>query len=236
MHRPLRFFSPAHSFIVIMPKSRVTSRRIPHPINDAPSSTSSSSATTTRQFKFADAQAWESWLEENHAIETAAIWLEISKKGSMSDPEHTTVTYDEAVDTALCFGWIDGQRKALCDTHFLQRFSPRRKGSIWSKRNVEKITALEIAGQLREAGRTEVEAAKADGRWEKAYSSSSMMVVPEDFQTALDRNKRARDFWETLGKTKRYPFLMRIETAKRDVTRTKRIGEFVKLLASQRTL
>ncbi|KAK1756350.1 bacteriocin-protection, YdeI or OmpD-associated-domain-containing protein [Echria macrotheca] len=181
---------------------------------------------------FEDATAWETWLEENHTSETTGVLLKISKKGCAV----ASVTYDEAVDTALCFGWIDGQRKALDETHFLQRFTPRRKTSIWSKRNIEKISALEAAGRMRPAGVAEVEAAKADGRWARAYASSSTIVVPDDFQAALDRNKRARDFFATLGKSKRYPFLWRIETAKREETRKKRIGEFVKLLAQQKTL
>lgn len=193
--------------------------------------TAQSATSTLPIHLFENANAWESWLEENHTS-TTAILLKISKRGC----DIPSVTYDEAVDTALCFGWIDGQRKALDETHFLQRFTPRRKASIWSKRNVDKIASLDAAGRLRAAGRAEVEAAKADGRWEKAYSSSSTMVVPGDFQAALDRNKRAKNFFETLGKSKRYSFLWRIETAKREETRKKRIDESVKLLASQQTL
>jgi uncharacterized protein YdeI (YjbR/CyaY-like superfamily) len=180
---------------------------------------------------FKDANAWEAWLETNHT-DTTGLWLKISKKGSGI----ASVTYDEALDTALCFGWIDGQKKSHDAEHFLQRFTPRRKKSMWSKRNVDKVAVLIAAGRMRQAGEMEIDAAKADGRWEKAYSSSSVMVVPADFQAALDRNKKAKAFFAGLGKTKRYPFLWRIETAKREDTRKKRIEQFVALLAEGKTL
>lgn len=181
---------------------------------------------------FQDAQAWETWLETNHSTETTSILLKISKKGCAV----ASVTYDEAVDTALCFGWIDGQRKSHDESHFLQRFTPRRKTSIWSKRNVDKVAALVAAGRMRPAGQSEVDAAKADGRWEKAYAGSRTIEVPKDFEAALNRNKKAKNFFETLGKTKRFSFLWRIETAKRAETRKRRIDEFVSLLAQQKTL
>ncbi|KAK0639522.1 bacteriocin-protection, YdeI or OmpD-associated-domain-containing protein [Cercophora newfieldiana] len=181
---------------------------------------------------FEDIQSWETWLETNHTTETTGVLLKISKK-SCSVP---SVTYDEAVDTALCFGWIDGQRKSHDENHFLQRFTPRRKASIWSKRNVDKVAVLVESGRMRPAGQTEVDAAKADGRWEKAYAGSRTIAVPEDFEVALSRNKKAKNFFETLGKTKRFSFLWRIETAKRAETRKKRIDEFVALLAQQKTL
>ncbi|KXX81277.1 hypothetical protein MMYC01_203217 [Madurella mycetomatis] len=180
---------------------------------------------------FENAIAWETWLETNYAQSTG-LWLKISKKGSGI----ASVTYEEALDTALCFGWIDGQRKSHDAEHFLQRFTPRRKKSIWSKRNVDKVGELIAAGRMRDAGQLEIDAAKADGRWEKAYSSASVIQVPADFQAALDQNKKAKTFFEGLGKTKRYPFLWRIETAKRDDTRKKRIEQFVELLAKGQTL
>jgi len=181
---------------------------------------------------FENAQRWESWLEANHATEIAGVLLKIAKKGCAVP----SVSYDEAVDTALCYGWIDGQRKAHDETHFLQRFTPRRKASVWSKRNVEKVAALVAVGRMRPAGQAEVEAAKADGRWEKAYAGSSSIEVPDDFQAALDRNKRAKKFFDGLGRTKRFSFLWRIGTAKRAETRKKRIDEYVTLLAQQKTL
>jgi uncharacterized protein YdeI (YjbR/CyaY-like superfamily) len=177
-------------------------------------------------------QAWESWLETNHRTENVGVFLKISKKGCAVP----SVTYDEAVDTALCFGWIDGQRKSYDESHFIQRFTPRRKASIWSKRNVDKVAVLVAAGRMRPAGQNEVDAAKADGRWEKAYAGSSTAVVPEDFEAALSRNKKAKNFFESLGKTKRWTFIWRIDTAKRAETRKKRIDEFVALLAQGKTL
>lgn len=147
-----------------------------------------------------------------------------------------SVTYDEAVDTALCFGWIDGQRKGLDAQHFLQRFTPRRKNSLWSKRNVGKVEMLVASGRMREPGQLEIDTAKADGRWEKAYSSSSVMEVPADLEAALDQNQRAKTFFESLNRTKRHLLLWKIETTKRAETRRKKIEEFVKLLAEGKTL
>ncbi|KAL2147644.1 hypothetical protein VTI28DRAFT_8098 [Corynascus sepedonium] len=180
---------------------------------------------------FEDVKAWETWLEANHT-DTAGLWLKISKKGSSV----VSVTYEEALDTALCFGWIDGQKKSHDADHYIQRFTPRRKGSVWSQRNVAKVAVLIEAGRMRDAGLAEVEAAKADGRWEKAYASSSAIQVPDDFQVALDRNPKAKTFFEGLGKTKRYPFLWRITTAKREETRKKKIEQFIAILARGETL
>ncbi|KAK4160385.1 bacteriocin-protection, YdeI or OmpD-associated-domain-containing protein [Cladorrhinum sp. PSN259] len=194
-------------------------------------STSASTSTTLPIHLFADAKAFESWLETNHG-DTTGIWLKISKKGSGI----ASVTYDQAIDTALCFGWIDGQRKGLDAQHFLQRFTPRRKNSLWSKRNVDKVGVLVASGRMREPGKVEVEMAKSDGRWEKAYSSSSTMRVPADFEAALEQSKRAKTFFDSLNRTKRYSFLWKIETAKRAETRQKRIAEFVTLLAEGKTL
>ncbi|KAK3682232.1 bacteriocin-protection, YdeI or OmpD-associated-domain-containing protein [Podospora appendiculata] len=181
---------------------------------------------------FRDANAWESWLETNHHTETSGLWVKISKK----DSGVASVTYEEALDTALCFGWIDGQRKGHDDGHFLQKFTPRRKSSLWSKRNVAKVAVLIEAGRMRAGGQAEIDAAKADGRWQKAYASSSNIKAPPDFQKALDRNKEAKVFFDALNKSKRYSFLWRIETAKRDDTRRKRIEQFVGLLADHKTL
>jgi uncharacterized protein YdeI (YjbR/CyaY-like superfamily) len=175
--------------------------------------------------------AWETWLETNHTDPTG-LWLKISKKGSAI----ASITYDEALDTALCFGWIDGQKKSHDVDHFLQRFTPRRKRSMWSQRNCAKVAVLVEAGRMRPAGQAEIDAAKADGRWEKAYSSSSLMEVPDDFQSALDRNKKAKTFFDGLGKTKRYAFLWRIATVKREETRRKKIDQFVELLSEGKTL
>lgn len=180
---------------------------------------------------FESGEAWESWLEANHD-ESAGIWLKISKKGSGI----RSVTYDEALDTALCFGWIDGQKKSFDEKHFLQKFTHRRKRSLWSKRNVEKVAILIADGRMQPSGESEIDAAKADGRWQQAYAGSSTIEVAEDFRAALEANSAALTFFESLNKTLRYQFLFRIETAKKAETRQRRIRQFVELLAEQKTL
>ena len=193
---------------------------------------SSVSADSIPMLLFEDAEAWETWLEA-HPDDTAGVWLKMSKKGAATP----TLTYEQALDGALCFGWIDGQRRSHDAQHFLQRFTPRRKrSSVWSQRNVDKAAALVDAGRMRPAGQAEIDAAKADGRWQRAYAGSSVIQVPEDFGAALARNKKAAAFFDALNKTQRYPFLWRIETAKRPETRQKRIVQFVELLAEHKTL
>ena len=147
-----------------------------------------------------------------------------------------SVSLPEALETALCFGWIDGQRKGLDDAWFLQRYTPRRKRSKWSKINRENAEALIEAGRMRPAGLAQVEAAKADGRWEDAYPSPSQMTAPPDLQAELDRNPKAAAFFETLSSTNRYAVLYRIHDAKRPETRARRIAQFVEMLAEGRTL
>jgi uncharacterized protein YdeI (YjbR/CyaY-like superfamily) len=181
--------------------------------------------------RFATEDAWEKWLEANHGKSTG-LWLKISKKGAST----SSVTYAEALDVALCFGWIDGQKKSYDEEHFLQKFTPRRKRSLWSKRNVEKVEALTKAGRMQPAGQAEVNAAQADGRWQQAYASSNTIEVPEDFQKALNKNAAAKAFFATVTKAQRYSFLWRIETAKKAETRERRIREYVELLANQKTL
>ncbi|KAL2181156.1 bacteriocin-protection, YdeI or OmpD-associated-domain-containing protein [Thermothelomyces heterothallicus CBS 202.75] len=197
-----------------------------------PKATKSATTTVPQPIRlFEDVKAWETWLEANHT-DQAGLWLKIAKKGG----KIASITYEEALETALCFGWIDGQKKSLDADHFIQRFTPRRKGSLWSRRNVEKVEALIAAGRMREPGWAEVEAGKADGRWEKAYAPASAMQVPDDFREALERNSKAKAFFEGLGKTKRYSFLWRITTAKREETRRKKIDQFITLLARGETL
>ncbi|KAK4153596.1 hypothetical protein C8A00DRAFT_33686 [Chaetomidium leptoderma] len=210
-------------------RTRLATKALQAAAKPAPASTAATTTLPTQLFE--DMTAWETWLETNHT-DTTGLWLKISKKGSAI----ASVTYDEALNTALCFGWIDGQKKSHDANHFVQRFTPRRKRSMWSKRNVDKVAVLIEAGRMRQAGQAEIDAAKADGRWAKAYSGSSVMQVPDDFQAALDRNKRAKAFFEGLGKTKRYSFLWRIETTKREETRKKKIEQFVGLLAKGKTL
>ncbi|CAM1509615.1 Fc.00g033540.m01.CDS01 [Cosmosporella sp. VM-42] len=180
---------------------------------------------------FEDAKAWETWLEGNHKSNNG-IWLKLNKKGSRV----ATVTYDEALDVALCFGWIDGQKKRHDEQHFIQRFTPRRKSSLWSKRNGNKVAVLIESGRMKESGQAEIDAAKADGRWERAYAGSSSIQVPADFQAALDENKKAREFFESINRTQRFAFLQRIETAKKPETRQRRIEQFVELLADHKCL
>ena len=194
----------------------------------ASSSVSSDSVPT---LLFENPNAWQSWLEAQ-TDEKTGVWLKMSKKGAATP----TLTYEQALDVALCYGWIDGQRKSHDDQHFLQRFTPRRKTSSWSKRNVDKVAVLIEAGRMQPAGQAEIDAAKADGRWSRAYAGSSMIQVPEDFRTALARDKKASKFFDALNKTQRYAFLWRIETAKRPETRQRRIVQFVELLAEHKTL
>lgn len=175
-------------------------------------------------------QAWERWLEANHES-SPGIWLQIAKKATGIP----TVTYAEALEVALCFGWIDGQKSSFDETYFLQRFTPRRSRSKWSKINVDKVAALIDAGRMRPAGLLQVESAKADGRWEAAYGGMASITVPDDLQSALDANSEARGFFETLSKTNRYAILYRVHDAKRADTRARRITAIVEMLANHET-
>lgn len=174
---------------------------------------------------------WEKWLESEFD-KSDGLWLKIAKK----DGGKTSVSYQEALDIALCFGWIDGQKGALDDEYWLQKFTPRRKQSPWSAINVEKVAKLIEDGRMREAGLKEIERAKADGRWDKAYAPQSKMTVPEDFQAALEANPAANEFFKTLKSVNRYSMLYRLQTAKKAETREKRIREFVAMLAEKKTL
>jgi uncharacterized protein YdeI (YjbR/CyaY-like superfamily) len=175
---------------------------------------------------FASQAAWEQWLERNHDA-SPGLWIRFAKK-------HTgiaSVTYAEALDVALCFGWIDGQVKRMDDRHFLQRFTPRATGSKWSKINCGKAARLMEAGRMRPAGLRQIEAAKADGRWAAAYDSSRTAAVPDDLRLALDANAAASRFFATLDSRNRYAILYRIQNAKRTETRARRIATFVEMLA-----
>jgi uncharacterized protein YdeI (YjbR/CyaY-like superfamily) len=178
-----------------------------------------------------DAAAWERWLEQHHA-DSDGVWLRFAKKAAPVN----TVVHREALEVALCFGWIDGQA-APDDEHFyMVRFTPRRPRSKWSQLNRDKVERLIADGRMRPAGLAEVEAAKQDGRWQAAYEPQSRATVPEDFQQALEVNPGAKAFFETLTGIRRYAFLYRIRDAKRPETRAKRIKQFVELLAEGRTL
>jgi uncharacterized protein YdeI (YjbR/CyaY-like superfamily) len=171
---------------------------------------------------FADAAAFETWLAAEHAS-SRGLWIIIAKKGTGV----ATVTHLEALGVALCFGWIDGQRRALDETYFLQRFTPRRPRSPWSKINREKVEALIAAGRMQAAGHAEIERAKADGRWDAAYAGQRTAVVPEDLQRALDADGAASAFFATLDSRNRYAILYRVGQAKRPETRARRIATFV---------
>ncbi len=180
---------------------------------------------------FESKKKFAEWLAKNHD-KSAGLWLKIAKKATSI----STVTYAEALDVALCYGWIDGQKGSFDEQYFLQKFTPRRSKSIWSKINVEKVAGLIASGEMNPAGLKAVEAAKQDGRWDAAYASQKNIVVPADFQSALEKNKKAKAFFETLTGSRRYSFLFRIETAKKAETREKRIRQFVEMLAKGETL
>jgi len=174
---------------------------------------------------FAGPRELEAWLEENHDCCSGA-WLKIAKKG-VAEP---SVTYAEALQLALCFGWIDSQKRGFDDQHFLQRFTPRRPRGRWSKINREKAEALIEAGKMRPAGLAEVEAAKADGRWEAAYEGQRTAEVPADLQRELDANPTAAGFFASLDSANRYAITYRLEEAKRPETRERRLRKFVAML------
>ena len=171
---------------------------------------------------FATQKKWREWLEKNHS-RSDGIWLRIFKK----DSGKKTVTHDEALDEALCFGWIDGQRNKHDEISFLQKFTPRRARSIWSKRNQEKTAKLIKEGRMTPAGRGEIERAKKDGRWDRAYESPKNMEVPEDFLKELKRNRKAYEFFKTLNKTNKFAIAFRLHNAKKPETCERRMKDFL---------
>jgi uncharacterized protein YdeI (YjbR/CyaY-like superfamily) len=174
---------------------------------------------------------WSAWLEQNHE-RSRGVWVKIAKKSSGIP----TVTHPEALEEALRFGWIDGQRRPFDETYFLQRFTPRTTRSRWSQVNVASAERLIQAGRMRPAGLRQIEAARTDGRWQAAYEPQSRASVPEDLQQALDANPEAKAFFETLRGQKRYAILYRVNEAKRPETRAKRIQTYVAMCAERRTL
>jgi len=180
---------------------------------------------------FKSAKAFETWLKKHHA-RSDGLWLMIAKRGA----QEPSVTYAEAVEIALCWGWIDGQKKGLDDQHFLQRFTPRRARSIWSKINVDKVAALIEAGRMQAPGHAQIEAAKADGRWAQAYDGARTSTVPEDLLAALDAEPKAKAFFGTINATNRYAVLWRIQTAVKPETRARRIVQLVEMLARGETI
>ena len=180
---------------------------------------------------FESTDAWDAWLAAHHA-DSPGLWLKIAKKGAAG----RTISYSDALDVALCHGWIDGQKGRHDDEYWLQRFTPRKPGSNWSKINTERAAALIASGRMRPAGLREVERAQADGRWEQAYESQSRVTVPEDLARALAANERARAFFATLDSANRYAILYRIGTAKKPETRAKRIDTFVTMLSEHKKI
>ena len=180
----------------------------------------------TPQALFRSAKAFEAWLKKHHAT-SDGLWLQIAKKGA----DQPSVTYPEAVEIALCWGWIDGPKRSLDERHYLQRFTPRRARSIWSKVNIGKCAELTKAGRMQPAGQAQIDAAKADGRWAKAYDSARTAGVPDDLQAALDASPKAKAFFATVNASNRYAVLWRVQTAVKPETRAKRIAQLVDMLA-----
>jgi uncharacterized protein YdeI (YjbR/CyaY-like superfamily) len=174
-----------------------------------------------------DAAEWEAWLADHHILQ-AGVWLKIAKKGSGL----ASVTNDEALDVALCYGWINGQRKPLDAHWYLQRYTPRRPQSTWSRVNVDKAEALIAAGRMREPGLAEIQAAKADGRWAAAYEPARTATVPPDLAAALVQDERARRRYESLGRTDRYLVILRLQTARTPETRAARLRRMIATLAA----
>lgn len=180
---------------------------------------------------FATARAWAEWLATHHAS-SRGLWLKIAKKGAGS----ASLTYSEALDAALAWGWIDGQKRQFNDVWWLQRFTPRTAKSAWSKINRAKAETLIAAGTMAAPGLAEVERAKRDGRWERAYDGARSSSVPADLVAAFARNARARAFFETLDAANRYAILYRVQTAKKPETRAERITRFVAMCARHETI
>jgi uncharacterized protein YdeI (YjbR/CyaY-like superfamily) len=174
---------------------------------------------------FASQKDWDKWLKTNH-LASPGIWLQLAKKASGTP----SVTYAEAIEIALCYGWIDGQKQSHSPETWLQKFTPRGRKSIWSKINREKAHVLIESGKMKPAGLAEVERAKQDGRWEQAYDSPACATIPPDLQAALNKNLRAKAFFATLERRNRYAILWRVQTAKKAETRAKRIALFVGML------
>ena len=180
---------------------------------------------------FPSRDAWAAWLDEHHAT-SDGVWLKIAKKGSGIE----TVSYAEALDAALCYDWIDGQKDRLDQRHWLQRFTPRRPRSKWSKVTRQKATELVEKGEMMPSGLREVERAKADGRWEAAYDAQSTATVPDDVRRELEINRKALEFFSKLDSRNRYAILYQIQDAKKPETRARRIEKYVVMLAEQKKL
>jgi uncharacterized protein YdeI (YjbR/CyaY-like superfamily) len=180
---------------------------------------------------FASKTKWADWLAKQHA-KSSGIWLKLAKK----DSGIKSVAYEEALDVALCYGWIDGQKKGFDDKYWLQKFTPRGPKSIWSKINTEKAEKLIADGEMKPAGLKAIEAAKQDGRWDAAYASQKNITTPEDFEAALEKSKKAKAAFAKLKSAERYSFLFRIHHAKKPETRARHIQNFVEMLEKDEQL
>ena len=180
---------------------------------------------------FANKKKWADWLTKQHD-KSAGVWLKLAKK----DSGIASVTYDEALEVALCYGWIDGQKKGFDDKYWLQKFTRRGPKSIWSKINTVKAEKLIASGEMKPAGLKTIELAKQDGRWDAAYDSQKNISIPDDFESALNKNKKAKAFFATLNSANRYAILFRIQTAKKTETRARRIQQFVEMLGRNEKL
>ncbi len=176
---------------------------------------------------FKTSKSFEQWLKKNH-ISATGLWLKFYKKQSGV----ATVTYEEAVEVALCYGWIDGLANGYDENSYLQRFTPRRARSIWSKLNVERAKKLIETGRMKPAGIKHIEAAKSDGRWQAAYDSPANTELPKDFLTLLSKKPKAKKFFDTLNKTNRFAINWRLQTAKKPETRARRMMAIIEMLAS----
>ena len=182
-------------------------------------------ATSDPILSFASQGEWADWLEKNHQKQSA-LWLRLAKKAS----NLPSITYAEALEVALCYGWIDGQKRAESEQAWLQRFLPRSARSIWSKINREKVQALIASGKMKSAGLAAVDVSRKSGTWDAAYDSPKSARIPEDFQAALGANRKASDFFGCLDGANRYAILFRIQMAKKVETRARKIAEFVRML------
>ncbi len=182
-------------------------------------------------FECRNASAWERWLEAQHAQSTG-VWLKIAKRGAGVE----TISHAQALEVAICFGWIDARRLGFDERFFLQRFTPRRPRSKWSQINRDKALELIAAGRMREPGHQQVRAAQSDGRWEAAYEPQSRATIPADLQAELDRNPSALEFFATLIGSRRYAFLYRLHNVKSPQARARRIASYIELLNAGRTL
>ncbi|OMH29534.1 bacteriocin-protection protein [Tersicoccus phoenicis] len=188
------------------------------------------------RLRFTTPAAWRAWVDE-HQDDDAGVWLVFAKKGAVKkDPSVLTITYAEALEVALQYGWIDGQARGLDETYYLQRFTPRRSRSMWSVRNRTAVEAMIGAGTMTPRGLAEVERARADGRWDAAYAGPKVAQPHPDFLAALAANPEAAAFYATLSSQNRYALYFRIQNAKREATRARRIKQFVAMLARGETL